>query len=169
MYFVEEYEHLVQQAGLELFKYLEKTFWTPWELQQQGLVIKELWVQPTTEEDPLIVKSIVTWYGVDFATAVNPMEVQQINDEVESAMVAAGFVFQFVKKNSWFSLTIIDDGMADTDNDQDDNDDVGGNTPNGLDQNGYVMPDDDTDSSQLMEMDMEMEPKKDMEIEMKYE
>jgi hypothetical protein len=153
MYFIVEYTHLVQQEGLELFNYLEKTFWTPFEIQQPGIVNKEIWIQPS-QENPAIVKSVVTWYGVDFFEAVDKIEVERIGQEVQNAMTAAGFVFQLIDTKQWLSLTTIDQGVPDNDNDQDDNEDISGSESSGLDSDGYILPDNDVQMDDMMPMEV---------------
>jgi len=167
MYFVEEFTHLVQQEGLELFKYLEETLWTPWLLQQPGIVNKEMWIQ-TDDSNPCIVKNIITWYSSDSLTNINQAEVEQVKQTVEETMASAGFIFQYINSATWYSQTIIDQGVLDNDNDQDDNDDITGD-PSGLNPDGSVIPDDDSDIQVINNMDMKdmnMEDMKDMLKEM---
>jgi hypothetical protein len=142
---VEEITYLVQEEGLELFKYLEDTFWTPWCLQQPGIVNKQMWIQPGS--NPCLVNIVVTWYGTDFVEIIDKTEIEQIKQTIMEAMASADFIYQEISSNQWLSMTIIDQGKLDQDNDQDDNDNIAGDDTSGLNPDGSVIPDDDSDEN----------------------
>jgi hypothetical protein len=149
MYYVQEATFLVQQEALELFQTLTTTLVDPWLLQQEGVVDKRILIE-TTEINPVIVKNLVTWYSVDAAAAIDQNEYQAIYTKMDDSITASGFIYQILEPCNYFSITTIDQGMVDDDNDQDDNSNI-------LSDGDMIIPDIDTPMEDITEMSPSME------------
>lgn len=137
MYCVKEYSYYVQTEGLSLLLYLDKSIYGTWLSEQQGVVRKEIWMQPESN----VVKFIVTWYGSQYVELAEESNIDDLRKQLIEGVAAGGFVCSFLTEETYFSQTTIDQGVPDVDGDQDDNNDVEGNTPGGLDEDGAIMPD----------------------------
>jgi hypothetical protein len=120
MYFVEEITHFVQEEGVSTFLELDREIWDNWLLNQRGVVRKELWIDPAS---PFIIKCVVTWYSIDFWQNLDPDSIMQAEQQMKDGM--GNYAYEKLKMKTFYSLTTIDNGSIDDDNDQDDDDSIG--------------------------------------------
>jgi len=124
MNFVEEFCYFVEEDGLATFIELETTIWDPWLVKQEGIINKQVLVG---YDKPYLVTIIINWESPDNIKAADGDASNALEDEFQEKMEAAGFTYELISSDFFYSHNSILDGeintLDDEDDDEDDSDD----------------------------------------------
>lgn len=119
MNFVEEFSYFVEETGLATFVELESTIWDPWLVKQEGIINKQVLVGFAK---PYLVTVIITWESSDNIKTANADESDALENEFQEKMEEAGFTYELISSDFFYSHNSILDGEINTLDDSDDSD-----------------------------------------------